>query len=73
MEQIGGILDEINKSERRRGKPMLSALVVSKKTKRPSNGFYRCVEALGLIHPEESEEEFWIRQRDASFEEWKDK
>ena len=69
---IGKTLDEINKSDRRRGKPMISALVLSKATKRPSRGFYDCASDLGLWREGDDEELFWQRQRDAIYKEFGD-
>ena len=69
-ETVGNILDEINRYEHSKGKPMLSAIVVSKTTRQPSSGFYDCAETLGLWHRGENKELFWIKQLNAVFKEY---
>ena len=47
------VLDRINKREHTEGRPLLSALVVSKSTGIPGKGFYEIASSLGLYNDEE--------------------
>ena len=60
MAKIDGIiLDEINRHEHSYNRPMLSAVVVRKNTKKPGPGFFKCARSLGKLREGEDEEKFW--------------
>ena len=45
---IGRLLDEINRAEHAAGRPLVSAVVVSKERNMPGPGFFDCARTLGL-------------------------
>ena len=47
--EIGAILDDINRHEQELGRPMLSAVVVHKESLMPGQGFFTLARALSLI------------------------
>ncbi len=61
---FGQVLDALNRREHDRGNPLLSAIVVSAETGRPSNGFFLLAEELRLIRARSERRLFWEQQRD---------
>lgn len=64
------LLDDINRYEVSRGRPLLSAIVVNE-TQMPGEGFYRLAKELRLQRPDEDNDAFAIRAREQLFEFWK--
>jgi hypothetical protein len=60
--QVGKVLDRSNQDEVANGRPMLSALVVSKDTMLPGRGFFNLGEQLRLTEHGEDEVGFAVRQ-----------
>ena len=60
--QVGKVLDPINEAEVAAGRPMLSAIVVSKDTMLPGRGFFTLGQQLRRTEPGEDEIAFAIRQ-----------
>jgi hypothetical protein len=60
--QVGKVLDRLNQDEVANGRPMLSAIVVSKDTMLPGRGFFNLGEQLRLTVPGEDEVAFAVRQ-----------
>lgn len=58
---IGQVLDEINRREHARGRPLLSAIVVQKDTGEPGPGFWHLVSEL---FPTAAKAGFWQAERD---------
>jgi hypothetical protein len=56
---IGQKLDEINRLEHEQGRPLLSAVVVTKEHNIPGVGFFTCARELGL-HGGNDRDVFWI-------------
>lgn len=48
-DEIGEILDDINHGEHAEGRPLLSAVVVLKKTSMPGQGFFTMSREIGLF------------------------
>jgi hypothetical protein len=72
---VGIVLGLITEEERRAGRPMLSAVVVSVTTQRPGPGFYVLASQFGLLSGEASEgemQEFWKAELNRVREAWKD-
>lgn len=46
---IGEKLDAVNHYEHAQGRPLLSAVVISKEHNRPGIGFFSCAQTLGLF------------------------
>jgi len=67
---IGKILGRISKDEVAAGRPMLSAVVVSKDTKLPGKGFFSLGQALEQTRPGEEEVTFATRQVKLVHEYW---
>lgn len=44
--QLGPLLDQVNRDEYANGRPLLSAVVVGKSTGYPGIGFFKCVQEL---------------------------
>ncbi len=59
---ISQVLDELNRREHANGRPLLSAIVVSKQGGAPSRGFYTVADELGLYSGGDRHE-FWIEER----------
>lgn len=59
---VGQVLDEMNTREHAKGRPLLSAIAVSKSTERPSGAF-----GLSVAHlkPTAGRDGFWESERDA--------
>ena len=60
--RIGAILDCINRSERDKGRPLLSAVVVRKIQKMPGTGFFRLAKDIGLQVRGEDNFKFWLKE-----------
>jgi hypothetical protein len=72
--EAGHCVGEISEDEVRAGRPMLSSLVVKStkgKPSKPGPGFYSFARQLGRMKPEEDEDEFWERERDAVYDAWR--
>ena len=59
---IGPILDRINNIERCEGRPMLSAVVISKSRNIPGAGFFKLAKKLGLQSDDEGNVKFWLKE-----------
>lgn len=70
---IGKILGPISEKEAAEGRPLLSAIVVSRDTKMPGEGFYSLGLQHGLVEPGEDEEAFAHRQMRRVYEYWQAK
>ena len=62
-------LDEINQFERRHGRPMLSALVVNRRTGMPGAGFFRLARSWGIDI--RSDRRFWKSELKRLRRHWK--
>ena len=61
--RISNILDEISRNEHANGKPLLSAVVISKARKLPGQGFFTLAQNLYLYDGNpDSELEFWVQE-----------
>ena len=60
--RIGAILDGINRTEYSEGRPMLSAVVISKSRKMPGPGFFKLAIKLGLHFSGEDDFKFWLKE-----------
>ena len=60
--RIIAILDGINKSEHSEGRPLLSAVVISKSRKMPGAGFFKLAIKLGLYSGGEDDFKFWLKE-----------
>lgn len=60
---IGEILDEVNSREHAKGRPLLSAIVVGKQSRRPGPGFWRLPMLPQMILPSDRAR-FWKAERD---------
>jgi hypothetical protein len=58
---IGQRLDEINRYEHERGRPLLSAVVITKEHNIPGTGFFTCAQELGVF-PRGDKDEFWLSE-----------
>jgi hypothetical protein len=61
---VGRILDEINRIEFRQGRPLLSAIVISKENNMPGRGFFECARDLGRYSGKGDLEHlgFWVEE-----------
>ena len=69
--QVGKVLDRINGDEAAAGRPMISAIVVSKDTMLPGPGFFKLGQELRQTLPGEDEIGFAIRQIKLVHEYWR--
>lgn len=71
-QQIGRYAGEISKEEVKKGRPMLSAILVTVGGK-PSSGFYDLARQLGKLNGDSPEEEeaFFLKERQAVYATWK--
>lgn len=70
VKEIGHLLGEISEDEVNRGRPMLSALVVSA-SGRPGSGHFYLTRKLGrLTGTKADEEEFLLQERQALYQTW---
>ena len=63
------VLDPINEYEHARGRPLLSAVVVGKGSRRPGGGFYALASRLGLYRGGD-DEEYWQQEIQAVYNTW---
>ena len=70
--EIGHLLGEISEDEVSRGRPMLSAIVVST-TGTPGPGFFELARLLGKFDSTDKDKEraFWEHEKKALYETWK--
>ena len=68
--QVGKVLDRINADEVAAGRPVISAIVVSKDTMLPGTGFFKLGQESRQTLPEEDEIGFAIRQIKRVHEYW---
>ena len=67
---VGKVLDRINEDESAAGRPMISAIVVSKETMLPGSGFFNLGQELRQVLPGEDEMGFAIRQMKRVHDYW---
>ena len=67
---VGKVLDRINEDEAAAGRPMISAIVVSKDTMLPGAGFFKLGQEQHRTDPDEDEIGFAIRQIKRVHEYW---
>lgn len=60
--QVGKVLGRISEDEVAAGRPMISAIVVSKGTMLPGHGFFNLGQELHLVDPGDDEIGFAVRQ-----------
>lgn len=70
---IGRILGRISSQESEDGRPLLSAIVVSRDSKLPGEGFFTLGQELRLVEPGEDEVAFARRQMRRVYEYWHSK
>jgi hypothetical protein len=72
QKEIGAMLGEISQEEVSYGRPMLSALAMSKNESKPGKGFFVLAKDMGKFKGEGDEEEkqFWEEERKAVYETW---
>jgi hypothetical protein len=68
--QVGKVLGEISEDELAAGRPMLSAIVVSKDSMMPGKGFFNLGEELRQTRPGEDDLTFAVRQIKRVHEYW---
>jgi hypothetical protein len=70
---VGHLAGEISEDEIRRGRPMLSALVVQKSSGMPGDGFFILAQTLGRFTggSQAAKRRFWERERDSVYDAWK--
>lgn len=61
-QNLGSVLDSLNRQLHARGLPMLSAVVVKKQTGMPGQGFFRLAWELGRFASGEDARQFWERE-----------
>jgi hypothetical protein len=71
--ELGQILGEILEDELNRGRPMLTALVVSSVDGMPGSGFFKLAREFGKLHDDskDAERDFWEQEKEAVYAEWK--
>lgn len=65
------LLIPINEAEHSAGRPLLTAIVINKRTGRPGCGFFVQARELGVMDPHESNETFWQREVQRVFDYYK--
>ena len=69
--KLANTLDEINREEHERGRPLLSAVVVQKDTAHPGTGFFDLARELGKQKPhEEDDVTFYAKELKSVFDWW---
>ncbi len=68
--KLGNLLGIVSRFEHENRRPMLSAIVIAKDTKRPGNGFFELARELKVLKKEDNES-FWINQYKALRKYWK--
>ncbi|MCK4273762.1 MAG: hypothetical protein KAW90_02635 [Dehalococcoidales bacterium] len=66
---LWGMLDDINHYERRKGRHMLSAVVISQTENKPGSGFFECARNLGVFRGG-NELLFWINELNRVWDDW---
>jgi len=56
------ILDRINRTENSEGRPLLSAVVISKSRNMPGDGFFKLAKELGVQSDDEDNINFWLKE-----------
>jgi len=69
--EVGYLIGEISEDEHVNGRPMLSAIVVSKQGK-PGSGFFALARELGILQDDtpEGEQRFWEKEKTAVYATW---
>jgi hypothetical protein len=67
---VGKRLDDINRSEHEQGRPLLSVIVVRKRTTMPGEGFFMCARDLGRYREGQDRAAFVKQEREAVFKTW---
>ena len=62
------LLNPINEAEHSAGRPLLSSIVVNKRTQRPGCGFFIQARQLGVADRFDSDEDFWKREAQRVFD-----
>ncbi|MHC4463824.1 MAG: hypothetical protein ACYS30_20690 [Planctomycetota bacterium] len=60
--KLANTLDEINREEHERGRPLLSAVVVQKESQHPGRGFFELARELGKQKPNEDNQIFFANE-----------
>ena len=60
--KLFAILDCINRIEHKKGRPLLSAVVILKDANMPGAGFFKLAKCLGLQSQDEDNLMFWINE-----------
>lgn len=67
--QVGRVLDRVNRREFAENRPLLSAVVVSKETKWPGNGYYGCAKDIRR-YSGKSDEDAWVEELQRVYDYW---
>ena len=67
--EIGAILDDINRHEHEMARPMVSAVVVHKGSLKPGKGFFTLTRELGLFSGSD-EDKFYIQELRKVYDYW---
>ncbi len=68
--KLANALDEINREEHERGRPLLSAVVVQKESGHPGTGFFDLARELGKQKPDENNQVFFANELQRVFDAW---
>jgi len=74
--EIGCLLGEISTCEHEHGRPLLSAVVVhkpdpqSEESLGPGQGFFTLARELGLMAPDDDEDDFWQHELRRAYDHW---
>ena len=68
--KLANTLDEINREEHERGRPLLSAVVVQKESGHPGTGFFESARELGKQKPDEDNQVFFTNELKRVFDAW---
>jgi len=68
--RIGEKLDEVNRFEHAEDRPLLSAIVISKESGRPGEGFFTCAQELG-VYAGEDRDQFWASALKQVHDRWR--
>jgi len=68
--KLANTLDEINREEHERGRPLLSAVVVQKESGHPGTGFFESARELGKQKPDEDNQVFFANELKRVFDAW---
>ena len=64
------LLDDINKHEHAAGRPLLTAVVISKENSMPGPGFFKLATRLGHHRDGDDDRLYWMWERDRVYAEW---